>query len=227
MADCVSCKAPDARNRCGGCKSVYYCNVDCQRNHWKTHKKVCKYKKKKNKKLSTKSSPNADTSNKSNEEKKGDDNYHKKEIKQSLEFIADNKHKYLDRLDCVSELLQPPNAQKSVEIEKAGVWNIFDKVLEFAYNYLIQLKEDKLTQETLNTQLLSLHFASAIVMKKLGTFDGTDTCTESNCLKLLHHTSFWGRNLEMIVMETCHIEYKRLFFRIFTLMLNFQTCGKY
>lgn len=28
--------------KCGGCKQVYYCNENCQRQAWKTHKAVCK-----------------------------------------------------------------------------------------------------------------------------------------------------------------------------------------
>eukprot|EP01083_Nonionella_stella_P030425 83403_1 len=38
---CSSCKHKDAKLRCSGCKAVYYCNEDCQRNHWKVHKKEC------------------------------------------------------------------------------------------------------------------------------------------------------------------------------------------
>ena len=28
--------------RCSRCKMMYYCNVECQRKHWKKHKKECK-----------------------------------------------------------------------------------------------------------------------------------------------------------------------------------------
>lgn len=28
--------------KCGRCKRVYYCSVDCQKAHWKTHKETCK-----------------------------------------------------------------------------------------------------------------------------------------------------------------------------------------
>ena len=28
---------------CSACSSVSYCSVDCQRSHWKEHKKVCKH----------------------------------------------------------------------------------------------------------------------------------------------------------------------------------------
>ena len=28
--------------RCGRCKKVYYCSVQCQKPHWKIHKKICK-----------------------------------------------------------------------------------------------------------------------------------------------------------------------------------------
>ena len=44
---CAFCKANKSKLlRCGRCKAVYYCSVDCQRPHWKTHKKICKKKQK-------------------------------------------------------------------------------------------------------------------------------------------------------------------------------------
>ena len=47
MADagCHSCKkliAAGAEKQCGGCRSVYYCNADCQRTAWALHKGICK-----------------------------------------------------------------------------------------------------------------------------------------------------------------------------------------
>jgi ankyrin repeat protein len=30
------------KSKCGTCRSVYYCGSECQRAHWKQHKKVCK-----------------------------------------------------------------------------------------------------------------------------------------------------------------------------------------
>jgi len=35
-------KKPKKFKRCSRCKSTYYCNAKCQKNHWKTHKKKCK-----------------------------------------------------------------------------------------------------------------------------------------------------------------------------------------
>ena len=31
-----------AETKCTGCKTVFYCNKDCQKKHWKTHKFECK-----------------------------------------------------------------------------------------------------------------------------------------------------------------------------------------
>eukprot|EP01084_Bolivina_argentea_P214251 363761_1 len=40
---CAYCHLNSASSRCGGCKLVYYCNVNCQSKHWKIiHKKQCK-----------------------------------------------------------------------------------------------------------------------------------------------------------------------------------------
>ncbi|MBA2369838.1 MAG: tetratricopeptide repeat protein [Candidatus Protochlamydia sp.] len=39
----TSCKnLPVNLSRCGGCKQVYYCSQDCQRQEWKAHKAACK-----------------------------------------------------------------------------------------------------------------------------------------------------------------------------------------
>jgi len=35
-------KLPNVLLRCGKCKNEYYCNVECQRLHWKIHKTVCR-----------------------------------------------------------------------------------------------------------------------------------------------------------------------------------------
>lgn len=39
---CASCDAPACINRCSGCQAVYYCSNECQKAHWKLHKKNCK-----------------------------------------------------------------------------------------------------------------------------------------------------------------------------------------
>lgn len=51
---CASCQKP-SKKFCSSCKdhpnshglvgSVYYCSVDCQKTHWKTHKKDCNFRK--------------------------------------------------------------------------------------------------------------------------------------------------------------------------------------
>ena len=39
---CASCGKPNAKERCGGCRSAHYCNEVCQKNHWGAHKGPCK-----------------------------------------------------------------------------------------------------------------------------------------------------------------------------------------
>jgi TPR repeat protein len=41
-AKCGCCHKASPSLRCGGCQSVAYCNAECQRTHWKQHKKQCK-----------------------------------------------------------------------------------------------------------------------------------------------------------------------------------------
>jgi len=41
-ASCAACKALSrSLRKCQACKSVQYCSVDCQTNHWQEHKPVC------------------------------------------------------------------------------------------------------------------------------------------------------------------------------------------
>lgn len=39
--NCGNCGNSGAQFKCGKCKSMFYCNVDCQKDHWKTHKISC------------------------------------------------------------------------------------------------------------------------------------------------------------------------------------------
>ncbi|TDH72035.1 uncharacterized protein CCR75_000105 [Bremia lactucae] len=39
--NCLSCRNPNAKNRCGGCRRAYFCNRDCQRQSWKSHRPSC------------------------------------------------------------------------------------------------------------------------------------------------------------------------------------------
>ena len=38
---CAKCDQP-AEHKCGRCKVARYCNLECQRDHWPTHKAECK-----------------------------------------------------------------------------------------------------------------------------------------------------------------------------------------
>ncbi|KAG7388450.1 hypothetical protein PHYPSEUDO_012511 [Phytophthora pseudosyringae] len=38
---CLSCGSADAKNRCGGCRRVYFCGRDCQRQSWPSHRPTC------------------------------------------------------------------------------------------------------------------------------------------------------------------------------------------
>ena len=38
---CECCGHEGTLKKCGSCKKVYYCDVTCQRSHWKTHKAIC------------------------------------------------------------------------------------------------------------------------------------------------------------------------------------------
>ena len=42
MYTCTACGKACPFNKCGRCKNVHYCNMECQRAHWKEHKSVCK-----------------------------------------------------------------------------------------------------------------------------------------------------------------------------------------
>ncbi|CCI42291.1 unnamed protein product [Albugo candida] len=42
VKSCIVCRSVnEAVKRCGRCRRVYYCTVDCQRSHWKYHRIVC------------------------------------------------------------------------------------------------------------------------------------------------------------------------------------------
>lgn len=37
-----TCGEPDPPKSCSQCKKVYYCDQNCQKLHWFSHKRVCK-----------------------------------------------------------------------------------------------------------------------------------------------------------------------------------------
>jgi hypothetical protein len=41
---CENCLKDDCKNKCGSCKSVYYCSTECQKKNWEKHKLICKKK---------------------------------------------------------------------------------------------------------------------------------------------------------------------------------------
>ncbi len=38
---CLYCNKKDVKLRCGGCRSVFFCSVECQRKCWPIHKHHC------------------------------------------------------------------------------------------------------------------------------------------------------------------------------------------
>lgn len=44
-ARCAKCGREGATKLCSRCRSVSYCSKECQRQHWKSHKRVCNRKK--------------------------------------------------------------------------------------------------------------------------------------------------------------------------------------
>ncbi|KAF2848660.1 hypothetical protein T440DRAFT_400759, partial [Plenodomus tracheiphilus IPT5] len=38
---CTTCSGQPARRRCSRCKSAYYCDRNCQKSDWKTHRNAC------------------------------------------------------------------------------------------------------------------------------------------------------------------------------------------
>ncbi|KAF2026573.1 hypothetical protein EK21DRAFT_73862, partial [Setomelanomma holmii] len=38
---CSTCSGGPAKRRCSRCKAAYYCDKNCQKSDWKTHRNVC------------------------------------------------------------------------------------------------------------------------------------------------------------------------------------------
>eukprot|EP00485_Elphidium_margaritaceum_P000820 CAMPEP_0202688784 /NCGR_PEP_ID=MMETSP1385-20130828/4219_1 /ASSEMBLY_ACC=CAM_ASM_000861 /TAXON_ID=933848 /ORGANISM="Elphidium margaritaceum" /LENGTH=346 /DNA_ID=CAMNT_0049343825 /DNA_START=31 /DNA_END=1071 /DNA_ORIENTATION=+ len=239
MTECGNCKASAARCRCSGCNMIYYCNKDCQRKHWLAHKKQCNFwkqkKAKKNQEDKQTSKKDADTSDKPvvfmRMQNDGDEqkcNLNDQEIKDAFDLICDPHQPGFTRINKLTALLYPPpSAEQFAKIEKQGLWQAFDTVLDSALNYVQNPSADSMSQKFMDNQMMPGHFLTAIVMLKKVTPDGTDTVDEQKTLKLFARTNFWVKNMEMIGMKSCHVEYKRLLFRVLTLVFNYASCGKY
>ena len=141
-------------------------------------------------------------------------------------------------MDEISNLLQPPNASQFLKVEEQGLWTVFDSVLSFAYGLLVKMdsmekrkknnSDIKEFKDIFNAQMISYSFATAITMRKHETIkDGTDKTVELNSLKMLARSTFWSTNLKILGLNAAHIEYKRSFLRLLTLMLNWNSCGLY
>eukprot|EP01084_Bolivina_argentea_P039457 72918_1 len=55
---CSSCMNTNATKLCSGCKSIWYCSIECQSTHWSSHKKECKLLSKKRNKTCKKNEKN-------------------------------------------------------------------------------------------------------------------------------------------------------------------------
>lgn len=40
--NCRACDTPGPSLLCSRCKSIMYCNKDCQKNDWSDHKRICR-----------------------------------------------------------------------------------------------------------------------------------------------------------------------------------------
>ena len=73
---CNFCNAQNCTKRCSQCHETYYCNRQCQINHWKIHKKVCKIiKQEKNNLSKSKSGINTNINTNTNVRSNCDENH--------------------------------------------------------------------------------------------------------------------------------------------------------
>ena len=42
LRECSNCTKLDSNYKCSKCKKVFYCSKKCQKEDWKSHKKICK-----------------------------------------------------------------------------------------------------------------------------------------------------------------------------------------
>merc|ERR1712176_747797 len=128
------------------------------------------------------------------------------------------------RITALNSLFLARVVTKYPMYERCGLLNRFEQVLaESADN----LQNGNHGNVAFQTQMMSLHFLSAIVMLKNYNNTGRDGIDEIYSLKLLKYADIWTKYFAMIQMRHCHIEFIRFLFRVLTLMLNSAVCAKY
>lgn len=240
MATCSSCNAEEARMRCGGCKSAYYCNAQCQRDNWKKHKKECKRIRKKLK-ANTKRIEDEEKSNIASTNFNNDNNtfeinmtanndssfingMKECEIKDIFDRICNISLSVHHRITALNTLFWPRIAAKYPLYEKCGLIQRFQQVMKQSDD---NLRQGNHGNEAFQIQMLSMHFLSGIVMMKNYRNSGRDGVDELYSLKLLKYASIWDKFFEFIQLRHCHIEFIRFLFRILTLMMNSSVLAKY
>ena len=234
--NCASCNAPKASSRCGACRSVSYCDKECQREHWKTHKKECSFKTKKKR-----NAPPKITETIQNDDDSQSKEIQTEDIKTALTLIGDHQQPHSLRVQVADRLLLGVDAARFLKVEQQGLWKTLNGVLSFALRTLTELKstkskskkngksKSKLTnQQIVNVQRFCGEFAGSIALKTTVSGERSrDQTIELKSLKLLARSSFWSTNLKILGMKEGDAEYKRRFLKLLSCILNWNSCGLY